>query len=111
MSKLAHLAYLRGDAAACESWLAKARALDPDGPETNLVSGMLAIRAGRYDDAVQDLTGVVARAPGSLRAQYQLSIAYQRSGDAAKAREHRQLYERLIQEEKARTLGVRGSKD
>lgn len=109
MAKLAHLAYLGGDDATCEAWLAKARALDPDGLETNLVAGMLAIRNGRYPQAIQHLAGVVARAPGSLKGQFQLAIAYQRNGDVERAREHRQIYERLIREEKARTLGVRGS--
>ena len=53
MAKLAHLAYLKGDDRQCESWLAKAAALDPDDLETNLVYGMLANRAGRYDQAIQ----------------------------------------------------------
>jgi tetratricopeptide (TPR) repeat protein len=108
MAKLAHLAYLKGDDRQCESWLAKAAALDPDDLETNLVYGMLANRAGRYDQAIRYLTRVVGASPGSMKAQYQLAIAYQRSGDADKAREHQEVYNRLIQEEKARTIGVRG---
>jgi tetratricopeptide (TPR) repeat protein len=111
MSKLAHLAYLKGDDRQCESWLAKATALDPDHLETNLVSGMLDLRKGRYEEAIAHLARVVERAPGSARAQYQLALAYQRSGDAAKAREHQEIYNRLIQEEKARSLGVRGAKE
>jgi hypothetical protein len=42
---------------------------------------------------------------------YQLSLAYQRSGSAEKAREHREIYARLIQEEKSRSLGVRGAQE
>lgn len=108
MSKLAHLAYLKGDDRLCESWLAKAAALDPGHPETNLVSGMLDLRRGRYDEAIAHLARVVEQSPGYAPGQYQLALAYQRSGDAAKAREHRQIYDRLIQEQKAKTIGVRG---
>jgi tetratricopeptide (TPR) repeat protein len=108
MAKLAHIAYLKGDDRLCESWLAKAAAIDPDYPETNLVYGMLANRAGRYDQAIRYLTRVVERSPGSMKAQYQLAVAYQRSGNVEKAREHQEIYNRLIQEQKARTIGVRG---
>jgi len=109
LAKLAHAAYLKGDEAGCESWLAKATALDPDDLETNLVHGMLESRAGRYDRAIEYLTRVVERSPDFTQAQYQLALAYQRSGNAEKAREHREIYDRLIREEKARTIGVRGS--
>jgi Flp pilus assembly protein TadD len=109
MARLAYLSYLKGDDARCRSWLEKAEALRPDDPETNLVFGLLENRAGRYDQAIQRLTRVVERTPADARAQYQLAIAYQRSGNAQKAREHLELYDKLIQEEKARTIGVRGS--
>jgi Flp pilus assembly protein TadD len=108
MAKLAHLAYLKGDDRQCESWLAKAAALDPDDLETNLVYGMLANRAGRYDQAIRYLTKVVGASPSSMKAHYQLAIAYRRSGAADKAREHQEIYNKLILEEKARTIGVRG---
>jgi tetratricopeptide (TPR) repeat protein len=108
MAKLAHIAYLKGDDRQCESWLAKAAALDPDDPETNLVYGMLANRAGRYDQAIRYLNKVVEASPSYMKAQYQLAIAYQRSGNLAKAREHQAIYNKLIQEQKARTIGVRG---
>ena len=52
---------------------------------------------------------MVARAPGFATARYQLALAYQRAGDAEKAREQREIYDRLLAEEKARSLGVRGS--
>jgi tetratricopeptide (TPR) repeat protein len=108
MAKLAHIAYLQGDDRQCESWLAKAAALEPDYLETNLVYGMLANRTGRYDQAIRYLTRVVERSPGSIKGQYQLAVAYERSGDAEKAKEHQEIYNRLIQEQKARTTGVRG---
>jgi tetratricopeptide (TPR) repeat protein len=109
MAKLAHIAYLKGDDRQCESWLAKAAAVDPSEVETNLVYGMLANRSGRYDQAIRYLTRVVDSSPGYAKAQYQLALAYQRGGDAEKAREHQQIYDKLIQEQKAKALGVRGA--
>jgi Flp pilus assembly protein TadD len=108
MAKLAHIAYLKGDDRQCESWLAEAAALDAGHLETNLVSGMLDLRKGRYEEAIAHLTRVVEQSPDYARAQYQLALAYQRSGNAARAREHQEIYNRLIQEQKAKTIGVRG---
>ncbi len=108
MAKLAHIAYLSGDDGQCESWLAKTTALDPTLLEANLVAGMLQMRNGRYDEAVRRLSSVVEKVPGYATAQYQLALAYQRSGNAEKAREHLEVYDRLIQEQKARSIGVRG---
>jgi len=111
MARLAHIAYLEGDDGQCASWLAKAAALEPDYVETNLVTGMLASRQGRYEQAIRSLSRVVEQAPDYAQAQYQLALAYRRSGDAAKAKEHTEIYNRLVQEQKARSLGVRGSKE
>ena len=43
------------------------------------------------------------QSPAYAKAQYQLALAYQRSGNAPKAREHLEIYNQLIQEQKART--------
>jgi tetratricopeptide (TPR) repeat protein len=109
LAKLAHVAYLAGEDRECEALLAKAAALDPEHAEANLVAGMLANRAGRYDQAVEHLTRVVSHAGSSAWAHHQLAIAYRRSGRPEKAQEHQAIYDRLVQEQKARTLGVRGS--
>ncbi len=109
MARLALVAYLDGDDALCEAWLGKAAAIDGDDLDTNLVYGMLYNRTGRAALAVQHLGRVVERAPGYAKAQYQLALAYQRAGDPGKAREHREAYDRLIAEQKAKTLGVRGA--
>lgn len=109
LAKLADIAYLEGDDRLCESWLAKALAVDSLHLEATLVSGMLALRAGRYEQAIQELLRVVERSPDYAKAQYQLGLAYQRAGNAEQAKRHFDIYTRLIQEEKARTIGVRGS--
>jgi tetratricopeptide (TPR) repeat protein len=109
MAKLAYLAYLDGDDRDSESWLRQAVVLDPADPETNLVYGMLENRAGRPELAIGHLLRVVERAPGYAKARYQLALAYQRSGNTEKAREQRAVYDRLLGEQQARGLGVRGS--
>lgn len=109
LAKLAHAAYLAGEDQRCEALLARAASLDPSHVEANLVAGMLANRAGRYEEAIEYLTRVVGQAEGSARAHYQLSLAYRRSGRPEKAREHQELYDRIVQEQKAKALGVRGA--
>jgi tetratricopeptide (TPR) repeat protein len=110
MAHLAHTAYLDNDLALCGSLLAGAEAIDPAHAQANLVAGMLANRTGRYEAAILHLTRVVEKAPGSARAQFQLAFAYRRSGNAAKAREHQAIYDRLLQEQRASALEVPGSK-
>jgi tetratricopeptide (TPR) repeat protein len=109
MAHLAHAAYLDNDLALCESFLTRAEALDPAHVQTHLVAGMLANRRGHYDAAIRHLTRVVESTPGSARAQYQLALAYRRSGNAAKAREHQAVYDRLLEEQRASSLKVPGS--
>lgn len=111
LATLAHAAYLAGDDRRCEDLLGRAAAIDPDNLDANLVYGMLYNRTGRADRAIAHLARVVEKAPRHARAQYQLAQAYQRAGDAERAREHREAYERLVREQKARSVGVRGSEN
>jgi tetratricopeptide (TPR) repeat protein len=108
LSRLAHVEYLEGRDPECERLLARAAALDPNDVETRMVSGLLAFRAGRYDAAVGHLSFVVERSPAYMAARYQLAVAYRRVGNAEKAREHLQAYQRLLDEQKAREIGFRG---
>jgi tetratricopeptide (TPR) repeat protein len=108
LSRLAHLAYLDADDLKCEALLAKALALDPADLEAELVSGMLALRAGKYDAAIERLSRVVERSPEYPAARFQLATAYRRAGNAEKAREQFDAYKRLLDAQKAREL-VRGS--
>jgi tetratricopeptide (TPR) repeat protein len=101
MSMMAHLAYMAGDDREAESWLEKAVARGAASPETDLVHGMIANRAGKYDVAIRHLSRAVEQAPQSAQAQFQLATAYQRSGDAEKALEHFALYRRLAAQENA----------
>ena len=113
MAKLAHVAYLEGRRPRVRvAGSRRAAALDPDDVETNLVSGMLENRTGRYDRGDRAPVPRRRAAPRpTSQARYQLALAYQRSGNAEKAREQLEIYDRLIQEQKARSIGVRGSEE
>jgi tetratricopeptide (TPR) repeat protein len=101
LCKLAHLAYMAGDDRQAESWLEKAVAVGSASPEIDLVYGMIASRAGKYDVAIRRLSKAVERMPQFPQAQLQLATAYQRSGNAEKAQEHFALYRQLIAAQKA----------
>jgi tetratricopeptide (TPR) repeat protein len=110
MAELAYLDYLEGDNEHCRQWLGKARILNPDWTETNMVFGLLYNRLGQFDLAIQSLTNVVNQNPDYYKAHFQLSLAYRRIGNETKAKEHADIYERLIAAEKARQLGDNGPK-
>jgi tetratricopeptide (TPR) repeat protein len=110
LSRLAHLAYLEGDDEQCKSLLTRASALDPTDVETQMVSGLLAFRQERYEAAIDHLSRVVDRSPSYSVAHYQLAMAYRRAGNAEKAREHFEAYQRLLNEQRARQIGFRGER-
>jgi tetratricopeptide (TPR) repeat protein len=95
MYKMGYLAYIAGDDRLAESWLAKAVALGSASPEIDLVYGMIANRAGKYDDAIRHLSRAIEKIPQFPQAHFQLATAYQRSGNAEKAQEHFALYRQI----------------
>ncbi len=105
MAELAYVAYSDGDNELCRQWLEKARPLNPQWVETNMVYGLLYNRLGQFDQAIQCLEKAVKEKPNYYKAHFQLSLAYRRSGDETKAKEHADIYDRLVAEEKARNLG------
>jgi len=96
LAKLAHIEYLRGHNEECLQLLAKAAELDPEWTETHLVYGLLYNRLGEYKLAVESLAKVIESDPAYSTAHFQIALAYQRSGNAEKAKEHREIYHRLI---------------
>lgn len=108
LSRLAHVAYLEGKDAECAALLGRAAAIDPTDIETRMIEGLLAFRTGKYEAAVDHLSYVVERSPSYIAARYQLAMAYRRVGNNAKAAEQLAAYQRLLQEQKARDIGVRG---
>ncbi len=105
MAELAYLDYAQGDNEKCRKWLEKAAALRPDYPEMHFVYGLLYNRLGKYDLAIENLEKVVGSNPKHITAQFQLSLAYRRIGNEAKAKEHTDIYNQLLEEHRARTLG------
>lgn len=110
MAELAYLDYLAGDNERCRAWLEKARPLNPTWTETNMVAGLLYNRLAQFDRAVEVLEQVVKEKPNHYKAHYQLSLAYQRLGDEARAKAHADIYDRLMAEEKSRQLGDKAPK-
>jgi tetratricopeptide (TPR) repeat protein len=105
MAELAYLDYTQGDNEKCRQWLDKAADLDSKWPETNFVYGLLYNRLAKYDLAVKHLESAVQENPRHLKAHFQLSIAYRRSGNELKAKEHADIYSQLLEAHKAKSLG------
>jgi tetratricopeptide (TPR) repeat protein len=105
MAELAYLDYTQGDNEKCMELLRKATALSPEYPEAHFVYGLLYNRQGKYDLAIAQLESVVRSNPKHITAQFQLSIAYRRIGNEDKAKEHTDIYNRLLEEHRAKTLG------
>jgi tetratricopeptide (TPR) repeat protein len=104
MAQLALLAYLQGDDETCMKWLEKASALKPEWVETQYVYGLLYNRQGKYDEAIGALERAVSQAPRNMKVRLQLSTAYLRSGNEAKATEHKKIYEALMESHKLKSL-------
>jgi tetratricopeptide (TPR) repeat protein len=105
MAELAYLDYARGENEKCLKWLEKSASLSPDYPEMHFVYGLLYNRSGEYNLAIENLEKVVQSNPRHITAQFQLSLAYRRIGNEAKAKEHADIYNQLLEDHKARTLG------
>ena len=87
MWDLALLAIMKGDEERALDWLGKAAPLNPRWVQTRYAYGLLYNRQAKYEQAIQSLEQAVRKAPKHLKARYQLSIAYLRSGDEANAKE------------------------
>lgn len=77
-----------------------ALAEDPRNPEALFELGRIATGSRNYVEAIRYLERAVSLAPGYADAHYQLSLAYQRAGNAAKAAEERKRFEELRKETK-----------
>ena len=101
----------RGRRPACATSLARAGRGDRPRPRRRRTWSPGCSRTGpaATTPAIQPSRAWSSKPRGSAPAQHQLALAYQRSGNAAKAREHQAIYDRLLQEQRATSLGVRGS--
>jgi Flp pilus assembly protein TadD len=100
------LAFAGGNAAAAVDELAKARAAAPGDAEvlSNLAAALLL--QGRARDAVELLREVHRLEPSNAVAAYNLGLAYDHSGDSARAVHYYGRYLRLAEPTAARRAGV-----
>ena len=111
LTKLAYIEYLRGNTETAQALLEKSAAIQADYSETFLVRGLIKNRLGQYEEAIPDLENVLIEYPDQPAAHLQLSIAYSRTGKPDKAREHREIYNRVIEAQKKVTSDfLRGQK-
>ena len=87
--------------AAAETSLKKAATLDPSLGEAYVQLGVLYNARGQRDDGLVAFQKAVGASPKLSAAHYQLSLAYRRSGDAAKADDEMKIYEELRRSEEA----------
>jgi len=108
LTKLAYLSYLEGEDEQCQQRLAKSLALNPDWFESHVVSGLLQTRQGQNEQAIRSFEKAIAQEPGYPKAYYQLSIAYKRAGNDAKAQAALETYNRLQSAETVRAAEALG---
>ena len=84
-----------------ETYFRKAAELDPQSGEAQLQLGLLYNGRGQKDRARAAFEKAVSSTPGLSAAHYQLSLAYRREGDAAKADQEMKIYEELRRSEDA----------
>jgi tetratricopeptide (TPR) repeat protein len=73
----------------------------------NLVMGMVRMKQERYAEARGALVKAAAANPASPNVHYQLSLAYARLTDEARAREHLELFRQKVKEREERVKAVR----
>jgi tetratricopeptide (TPR) repeat protein len=75
----------------------------------NLVIGIVLMQQERYSDARDALEKAIANNPASAAAHYQLSLAYARLGDEARAQQQVELYRQKLRESEERIKAVRAA--
>jgi len=96
-----------GDLAAAEAHAQRALARSPGNATANLVVGLVRMAQGRYPEARDAFTKTIETDPLSPKAYYQLSLAYARLGDDARAREQVEIYQAKLREIEERLAQVR----
>jgi tetratricopeptide (TPR) repeat protein len=96
-----------GELAEAETHAQRALARAPTNPTANLVLGMVRMSESRYAEARDAFLKSMEGDPASPKAYYQLSLAYARLGDAEKAQEQVELYQKKLREIEERLAKVR----
>ncbi len=108
MTKIAYLEYMAGNNELCRHWLEKALALNPQWFESHMVSGLLQIRLGQYEDAVRSLETCIREEPEYPKAYFQLSNAWRRLGNEEKAGQYLDRFNQLQNAAEDRVRKARG---
>ncbi len=108
MTKIAYLEYLRGDDSACLRWLDQSRSLEPRWFETHMTLGLLQMRHEDYEGAIRSFEACLAAEPDYPKAHFQLSQAYGRTGNAEKAKQYLDSFNRLQEAAVARAREAQG---
>jgi tetratricopeptide (TPR) repeat protein len=111
MAKAAYLEYLAGHDELCRQWLEKSLARNPLWFESQMVSGLLHMRLGQYEDAVKDLEACIRQEPEYPKAYFQLSNAWRRLGNEEKAGQYLERFKRLQDAAVERVKKARGMSD
>jgi tetratricopeptide (TPR) repeat protein len=98
-----------GETEAAEAHAQRALARNDAHATANLVLGLVRMKQERYADARDALVKAAAGDPASPKAHYQLSLAYARLGDAARAEEEVGLYQQKLREIEQRVNDVRAA--
>jgi tetratricopeptide (TPR) repeat protein len=96
-----------GELGEAEVQAQRALARSGDDATANLVLGLVRMKQGRDDEARAALLKAAAAEPASPTPHGSLSLLYARLGDAASARKHREMHERLAQQMEERVNRMR----
>lgn len=78
-----------------QTLLQKAVALKPGYADAHLQLGILAFAQRRYPEAIRSYQQAIAADPKQAEAHYRLAVAYDRTGESAKAVQERQLHDAI----------------
>jgi tetratricopeptide (TPR) repeat protein len=96
-----------GHAAQAEQHASRALAAAPDHGAAHFVVGLIRMKEARYADARDALLRAIAAQPDIARAHYQLSLAFARLGDDARAATHVEIYQEKLRDTEAALKKVR----
>lgn len=96
-----------GDAAQAEQHASRALAAVADHGTAHFVIGVIRMKQARYAEARDALLRAIAAQPDMARAHYQLSLAFARLGDEARAAAHVEIYQQKLRDTEAALKKVR----
>jgi tetratricopeptide (TPR) repeat protein len=108
LAALAEAVEALGDGSQAEAHASRALAAAPTHAAAHFVIGIIRMKTARYAEARDALLRALEAEPGMARAHYQLSLAFARLGDDARAAAHVEIYQQKMHEMEAALKKVRG---